>query len=662
MALRPGPALTFLSLALAASSAVGDEPADPVAAALGRRIVEPRQSLNDARAFVEARLPEPPAARSPEEWKAKADALRERVLRDVVYRGEAAAWRDAPAGVEYQETLDAGPGYRIRKLRLEVIPDLWVPALLYEPDDLRGVVPVVLNVNGHDFKGKAAPYKQIRCINQAKRGMIALNLEWFGMGQLAAPGFQHGLINAVDLCGSGGIALHFLAMRRALDVLLSHEHADPQRVAVTGLSGGGWQTIFFSSLEPRVTLTTPVAGYSGFRTKLQYLEDLGDSEQTPCDLATVADYTHLTALMAPRPALLVFNAKDQCCFAAPHALPPLVESVAPIYRLFGQPGNFRAHVNHDPGDHNYGADNRRAFYQFTADLWSRPGQTYNPQEIPSDDEVRTEAELAVALPADNLDFQKLTLRLAKSLPIPPASADPEARRARLRSLVRPIGGEVVVSRLSREAREGLEIQTATLRIADAWTVPIVRIAPAEPVGTTLVLADEGRATLAPLVKALLADRREVVAIDPYYLGEGQVADHAYLWSLMIAVVGERPLGVQVGEVLAAARAFRPGEPPQPVRIVTVGPRSSTIALIAAALDPQKIQGVELHQPLGSFQELLEEGRVYDRSPELFCFGLLREFDVKDIAAELPPHTVRIEDASQRARSQLGGIAGPPGRP
>ena len=60
----------------------------------------------------------------------------------------------------------------------------------------------MLNVNGHDAKGKAADYKQIRCINQAKRGILALNLEWFGMGQLKGPGFGHGLINAVDLCGT----------------------------------------------------------------------------------------------------------------------------------------------------------------------------------------------------------------------------------------------------------------------------------------------------------------------------------------------------------------------------------------------------------------------------------------------------------------------------
>jgi len=73
-------------------------------------------------------------------------------------------------------------------------------------------------------------------------------------------------------------------------------------VAVSGLSGGGWQTIMISALDPRVTLTNPVAGYSSFVTRAQFDRDLGDSEPRPADLATIADYTHLTALMAPRPS------------------------------------------------------------------------------------------------------------------------------------------------------------------------------------------------------------------------------------------------------------------------------------------------------------------------------------------------------------------------
>src|SRR5262249_13945845 len=162
-----------------------------------------------------------------------------------------------------------------------------------------GKAPVSLAVNGHEAKGKAVDYKQIRCINMVKRGMIVLNVEWLGMGQLRGPGYAHGCMNQLDLCGSSGVAPFYLSMSRGLDILLAHSNADPKRVAVSGLSGGGWQTIFISSLDTRVTLTNPVAGYSGFRTRIQHFKDLGDSEQTPCDLGAVTDYAELTAMMAP---------------------------------------------------------------------------------------------------------------------------------------------------------------------------------------------------------------------------------------------------------------------------------------------------------------------------------------------------------------------------
>src|SRR5258708_11258230 len=87
------------------------------------------------------------------------------------------------------------------------------------------------------------------CINLAKRGMIALNPEWFGRGQLNTNGFAHGRLNQLDLLGTSGVSVFYLSLKRSLDLLLSHEHADTQRVAVTGLSGGGWQTIFLSSLD-----------------------------------------------------------------------------------------------------------------------------------------------------------------------------------------------------------------------------------------------------------------------------------------------------------------------------------------------------------------------------------------------------------------------------
>ena len=291
----------------------------------------------------------------------------------------------------------AGRATASRNCATKPCPACGFPALLYEPEKLAGKVPVDPERQRHTSLGKQYPPKQIRCINQAKRGMLALNVEWVGMGQLAGRGFAHYRMNQLDLCGTSGLAPFYLAMKRGLDVLLSLEHADPARVAVTGLSGGGWQTIFISSLDTRVTLANPVAGYSSFLTRAWHLKDLGDSEQTPNDLATICDYTHLTAMRAPRPTLLTYNLQDNCCFEAAYALQPLVDAARPIFQLYGQETSLRSHVNDDPPART---TTRWTTASSSTACWATSSipatRSSTRSEIPSDDEVKTEEALRVA--------------------------------------------------------------------------------------------------------------------------------------------------------------------------------------------------------------------------------------------------------------------------
>ncbi len=107
--------------------------------------------LAEVRAFVENRLPTMPELTTADAWRSEADRLRE----PTSWRRSSSAarrhrWHDAETQVEWLDTIEGGPGYRIKKLRYEALPGLWVPALLYEPTELDGKVPVVLNVNGHD--------------------------------------------------------------------------------------------------------------------------------------------------------------------------------------------------------------------------------------------------------------------------------------------------------------------------------------------------------------------------------------------------------------------------------------------------------------------------------------------------------------------------------
>ena len=607
---------------------------------LQRPVIDPQLPLNEVREFCEAHVPPMPQVSTVEEWERYAKQARQRVFDEVVFRGEAAKWRAAGCRVEFLETIEVGPEYRIRKLRYEAVPGMWIPALLYEPKKLDGKVPVVLNVNGHDRKdGKAADYKQARCINQAKRGMLALNVEWLGMGQLQSDGNMHYRLNQLDLCGTSGLAPFYLSMSRGLDVLLAHEHADPNRVAVAGLSGGGWQTIFISSLDERVTLSDPVAGYSSFRTRARFPSDLGDSEQTPVDLAAAADYAQLTAMRAPRPTLLTFNLKDQCCFASPHALPPLMDAALPIFKLYDRAESLRWHVNEDPGTHNFEKDNRQALYRMFQDFFYKDDPNFSAEEISCESELKTFDELQVEVPDGNETLHSLAVKVSQSLPLSAEipTGDSELgtwrtqKRRELRRLLRVRDWQVQGTRQSEGSISGdVAVSQWLLNVGGRWTVPATAFEPGKPRGTVLVIADEGRGNLAGQVTELVGQGNRVVAVDPFYFGESKIAQRDFLYALLVSAVGDRPLGIQTSQIVAitdwAAEQFG-----QPVSLVATGERTSLIALAAAA-QSDGLASVTLNGSLKSLHQVIDRDIAVNQQPEMFTFGLLEQFDIPQLIA------------------------------
>ncbi len=637
------------------------EPLD-LKAELSRPIITPQTSLEETQTYLERRIPRVPDVKTSKDWEAMAAKWRKEVLDNVVFRGEAAKWRDHPLAVEYVGEPMRGPGYIVKKLRYECLPGMWIPALLYVPEklaeDKTTKVPVVLNVNGHDGKGKAAEYKQIRCINLVKRGMIVLNPEWFGMGQFKQDGFGHTKMNQLDLCGSSGIAPFYLTMSKGIDLLLKQANADPYRVAVSGLSGGGWQTIFISGLDPRVTLANPVAGYSSYLTRVRNGSDLGDSEQTPCDLGKYVDYIHLTAMRAPRATLLTFNAHDNCCFAAGHALPPLLAGCRPVYALFGETDRLVSHVNHVPGDHNFGQDNREAFYRAVGAFFYNGAKDFDAKEIVCDkSELKSLDELLVTVPENNATFTSLAKSLSEKLPrADVAPADKSANQdwlARRRKLLAQIvaakdfniDAEEVTSEKTGDTSAGnTQIKRLRLRLNNIWTVPLVELTRGESKGTTVVVADAGRTAVADDIEKLLASGQRVLAVDLLSFGESKYVSRDWLWGLMLDTVGDRPLGVQASQLIAIARhAHDTDRGGSTVTLHSIGPRSSLITLVAAALEPQAVRQVTQRDAMVSLKQfVIEQNRGVNEAAELFCFGLLEHFDIAELQAIVTPRRVAAQ--------------------
>jgi dienelactone hydrolase len=597
-----------------------------------------------------APLPKPPATAA--EWTVSAARLRRHLVDDVVFHGWPKEWVDSPPRFEERGVIETGHGYRIRKLRFEIVPGFYSSALLYEPEHLDGTAPAILNMSGHDGPlGYSYEFKQKRCISYAKHGILALNLEWFGFGELSKEGNDHSFAAHLDLAGANGVGLFYLEMRRGLDYLYLQPHVDRERIGVTGLSGGGWQTIVLSSLDERVKASNPVAGFAATSSRVEAKEfgDMGDIEQSATDFLRGSDYPYLVALMAPRPLLLTYNGEDDCCFRATLAKPRIFDAIQPFFALYGKPGNLNWHENRDPGDHNYQLDNRLADYSFFTKQF---GLSPIPDEAGIPAELRSYEELVTPLPEDNLTILGLARQLSHETtrsPIPTAPSErpvwATSERGKLREIVRyqPVELQDTWATAMTKSR-GVQSISYLFQLNNGlsangiWLRSILQSSDTAPV--TIVLHDEGRSSATDIVAQRFSCGEQVLALDLMFTGSAWKGKDTFELAQMLGGLGERPLGLQAAQLIRIARWAEQKSGTAKVRLEVSGMRNQAAALVAAALEPDLFSEIIVRDGIRSFSYILDKPVTYAQAPELFCLDLYKEFDINQLEALAAPVTVQ----------------------
>src|SRR5262249_44713818 len=255
-----------------------------------------------------------------------------------------------------------------------------------------------------------------------------------------------------------------------------------------------------------------------------------------------------------------YNSKDDCCFEAGYVLPALRAAAEPIFKLHGKGANLRYHVNDDPGTHNYEKDNRQALYRMLGDHFYAGRKDFDRRDIPSDKEVKSKADLNVDVPARNADFHTLAQGLAARLPrSPDLPSDREAAhrwqetsRKKLRQVVMAKRYLVKAAGTKAEDKDGLRVRYWKVNVSGHWTVPVVELARGQPKATAILVNDAGRRTDAATVEYWLKSGHRVLAADLFYFGESRIPQHDWLFALMVATIGDRPLGIQASQLAALA--------------------------------------------------------------------------------------------------------------
>ena len=332
-------------------------------------------------------------------------------------------------------------GYTVEKVYFESAPGFFVTGNLYRPKGKTGKAPAVLFAHGHWKDARLSEGSE-----DAVRREISIGAERFEEGgrsifqsmcvQLARMGcvvWQWDMMSDSDAIQLSALTVHRFAKQRpdmaktenwelysaqaeahlqsimglqtlnairSLDFVLGLPDVDPARIAVTGASGGGTQTMILAAVDPRITLSFPAVMVS---TAMQG----GCTCENASLLRINTGNIEFAALAAPRPQGMT-TANDWTKEMATKGFPELVAH----YKTLGAPNNVMLHRG-EHFQHNYNAVARSAFFSWVNQHFKLGLKS---PVVERDYQRLTRAEMTVwdsshpAPKADDIDFERRLLR------------------------------------------------------------------------------------------------------------------------------------------------------------------------------------------------------------------------------------------------------------
>jgi dienelactone hydrolase len=364
-----GGALVFAPMPVSAQDKAGNQ-GQPI-----WRVLEPGKLPADARLGNLRTLRDeyhpwvPPTTK--QAWEKEAQAIRERVL---VSNGLWPLPPKTPLNPVVHGKIERD-GYTIEKVYFESHPGHFVTGNLYRPAKIDGKAPGVLCPHGHWANGRFYDSGEQQAQWQIEQGAEqtlagARYPVQARMAQLARMGcivFHYDMVGYADSRqidhrrGFGDIEAGFRLQNwmglqtwnsiRALDFLLTLPEVDPQRIGVTGSSGGGTQTFMLCAVDPRPAVAFPAVMVS---TGMQGGCVCENADYLRIGINNIA----LAALFAPKPQAMS-GANDWTIAIETKGLPELKQ----VYSLYD-----KAHLVHAKAypqfGHNYNQVAREMMYNW----------------------------------------------------------------------------------------------------------------------------------------------------------------------------------------------------------------------------------------------------------------------------------------------------------
>jgi len=288
--------------------------------------------------------------RTEKEWLQRAEIIRKGILKGS---GLSPMPQKTPLNPRFTEERKY-EGYSVQNVAIESLPGVFVTGSLYLPEKRNQKAAGILSAHGHwpnpEDYGRYRPDVQIRCAALAKMGAVVFSYDMVGYGEMAERGWVHHHPDALKQQLWNSI--------RSLDFLLSLPFIDPERIAVTGASGGATQAFLLAAVDDRIKVSVPVVQVSahffgGCVCESGLPIHKSQSHQT--------NNVEIAALAAPRPMLIVSDGADWTKNNPEVEFP----HIKYIYRLMNAEDKVQ-HVHLPDEGHGYEFPKRKAVYPFLA--------------------------------------------------------------------------------------------------------------------------------------------------------------------------------------------------------------------------------------------------------------------------------------------------------
>jgi dienelactone hydrolase len=299
-------------------------------------------------------------ARTLDEWQAKRPRLQQEYL-DML--GLSPLPKKTPLHATVTGKLERDH-FVIEKLHFQSRPGLYVTGNLYRPKDSAGKLPTVLYVCGHSGRGRDGNKTAFQDHGMwfATHGYVCLIIDTLQLGEI--PGIHHGTYREGrwwwQARGYTPAGVECWNGIRAIDYLITRPDVDPDRLAVTGISGGGAATFWIAAADERVRCAVPVSGMSDLESYVTHKVINGH-----CDCMFLInshrwEWTTIAALIAPRPLLFCNSDKDP--IFPMDGNERITARLRKLYAMYGKPELVDTHISH--GGHDYRPDLRIAVFQW----------------------------------------------------------------------------------------------------------------------------------------------------------------------------------------------------------------------------------------------------------------------------------------------------------